>query len=176
MFLSSPVRTMFSLLYRSLTAKHSRAIRSIVACRAYHFKTGDSAELTKTFTADDVLTFSSLCGDKNPLHLDEEYAKTTRFGRCIVHGVLINGLISAVLGTKLPGPGAIFVSQDIKFPAPLYVNESVTAAVEILDIRKSVVVCSTMCTATGTTKVVMSGKVYLMVPKDENKPTTDKTS
>ncbi|XP_066291716.1 hydroxyacyl-thioester dehydratase type 2, mitochondrial-like [Branchiostoma lanceolatum] len=167
---------MLRLLYKSLTTKHSTCIRSTVTNRRYHFKTGDSAELTKTFSADDVLTFSSLCGDTNPLHLDEEYAKTTRFGRCIVHGVLINGLISAVLGTKLPGPGAIFMSQDIKFPAPLYVNESVTAAVEILDIRKSVVVCSTTCTATGTSKVVMSGKVYLMVPKDENKPTADESS
>ncbi|KAI8507576.1 hydroxyacyl-thioester dehydratase htd2 [Branchiostoma belcheri] len=166
---------MLRLLHRTWTTKRSKRIQNVASGR-YHFKAGDSAELTKTFTADDVLTFASLCGDKNPLHLDEEYAKTTRFGRCIVHGVLINGLISAVLGTKLPGPGAIFVSQDIKFPAPLYVNESVTAAVEILDIRKSIVVCSTTCTATDTTKVVMSGKVFLMVPKDGHKLAPDEKS
>ncbi|XP_071963014.1 hydroxyacyl-thioester dehydratase type 2, mitochondrial-like [Antedon mediterranea] len=129
------------------------------------FKVGDMAQLSKVFSAKDVSTFSDLTLDYNPLHLDEEYAKTTRFGRCVVHGVLMNGLISGVLGTKLPGKGTIFVSQSIRFPAPLFVGEPVTAKVEILKIDRSKVTCSTICVATDRNKVVMDGTVDLFVPR-----------
>ncbi|MBU0511602.1 MAG: MaoC family dehydratase, partial [Chloroflexi bacterium] len=72
-------------------------------------KIGDSASTTKTFTDSDVRTFAEISGDKNPIHLDEEYAVQTRFGRRLVHGILTSGMISALLGMQLPGPGSIYI-------------------------------------------------------------------
>jgi len=82
-------------------------------------KIGDSASLTKTFNEKDVLTFANISGDYNPIHVDAEFAATTRFEHQIVHGMLIAGMISAVLGMQLPGPGCIYLKQDLKFRAPV---------------------------------------------------------
>ncbi|XP_033110905.1 hydroxyacyl-thioester dehydratase type 2, mitochondrial-like [Anneissia japonica] len=156
---------MFSLrLARHLNKSTGLIFGSGLRCIS-SFQVGDTAELSKVFSAEDVRTFSELSLDYNPLHLDEEYAKTSRFGRCVVHGVLMNGLISGVLGTKLPGNGSIFISQSINFPAPLFVGEPVTAKVEILKIDRSRVTCSTVCIATERDKVVMDGTVELFVPR-----------
>lgn len=97
---------------------------------------GDSASLTRVFTAADVEAFARLSGDDNPLHLDAAYAATTRFGRPIVHGALLGGLISALLGTRLPGPGTIYLSQSASFRAPAYVGESVTAGVQVEEVNE----------------------------------------
>ncbi|CAH1791825.1 unnamed protein product [Owenia fusiformis] len=126
---------------------------------------GETAEITKTFTAEDVRLFSEISEDRNPVHLDTEYAKTSQFGRCIVHGVLSNGLISSVLGNKLPGFGTIFISQQIEFPNPLYVGEAVTAKVEVLEIRKRLVTFQTICFKPDDKKVVLQGTAKILLPK-----------
>jgi 3-hydroxybutyryl-CoA dehydratase len=97
------------------------------------FYLGEEAAIERTFTKDDVEQFAYLTNDVNPVHLDPEYAKSTRFGTCIVHGALVASLLSAVLGNQLPGPGAIYISQELKFLAPVYVGEKLKARVEVID-------------------------------------------
>ena len=95
---------------------------------------GEIAEFTKTFTEKDVCLFADATSDFNPVHLDKRYAEKSIFGARVVHGMLTAGLISAVLGNKLPGQGAIYVKQDIKFLAPVFIGDTVTARVEIVEI------------------------------------------
>ncbi len=94
---------------------------------------GDAAELTRVAGAGDVAEFVDSIGDHNPIHHDYEYAATTRFKKPIVPGMWTAGLISAVLGTKLPGPGSIYVSQQITFTRPVYVGDAITARVEVVE-------------------------------------------
>lgn len=101
-----------------------------------NMKIGDRASITKTISDDSIRICAELMGDYNPLHLDDEFAIQTRFGRRIAHGVLPMGLISAVLGTKLPGAGTIYLSQEINFLAPVYPGDEITATVEIIKIKK----------------------------------------
>ena len=95
---------------------------------------GMEARFAHTLTADDIAAFARVSGDFNPVHLDEAYAAATPFKRCIAHGILTASYISAVLGTKLPGPGCVYVSQTLTFKAPVYVGEEVIATVKITDL------------------------------------------
>ncbi|HEX9412005.1 MAG TPA: MaoC family dehydratase [Ktedonobacterales bacterium] len=109
---------------------------------------GTRATITRTITDDDVRHFARLTGDTNPVHLDSDYAATTRFGEPIVHGILTAGLISAVIGTQLPGLGAIYLKQALKFVAPVRHGDTITASAEVVDIRpdKRILTLRTECT------------------------------
>lgn len=127
---------------------------------------GEQAELSKTFSDEDVRAFARISGDSNPVHLDDEYAAGTRFKRRIAHGMLTAGLISAVLGTKLPGPGSIYLSQTLNFRAPVYIGDTITARVTVKAVRedKPIVTLETIClNQQGTT--VLEGEAVLLVPE-----------
>lgn len=125
---------------------------------------GQTATLSKTITEADILMYSAVSLDTNPLHLDEEIASHSRFGGRIAHGMLSAGLISALLGTRLPGPGSIYVRQSLAFKAPVRIGHTVKAIVEITDLnlpRKSVTL-RTRCLVKED--VVIDGEAVVMVP------------
>jgi len=109
---------------------------------------GQKASFTKTVSESDVYLFAGITGDINPIHINREYAKNTIFKDRIAHGMFSAGLISAVLGVQLPGPGSIYSSQTLKFLAPVYFGDTITATVEITDIvaEKGKVILRTTCT------------------------------
>jgi len=125
---------------------------------------GMKASLSRTFGEEEVETFARITGDANPAHLDEEFAATTVFGRRVVHGMLTASLISAVLGTRLPGKGAIYVSQSIQFRAPVFIGDTVTAEVEVtsVDARRRRVTLATRCLVGD--KVVLRGEAVVLAP------------
>lgn len=98
------------------------------------FRVGDSATFSKTITEADVLLFAAVSGDNYPLHVDEEYAKTTRFGRRAVHGMLSASLISTVVGLVLQKPGGIYVEQDLRFRRPVFLGDTLTATAEVIEL------------------------------------------
>jgi 3-hydroxybutyryl-CoA dehydratase len=132
------------------------------------FKVGDSAEMSKTINEEDVRAFAELTGDHNPVHLDEEYAAGTRFGRRIAHGMFGASLISAVLANELPGRGTVYLSQALKFTAPVFLGDTVTARVTVKHLRedKPVVTLETVCTNQRGERVV-EGEAVVLVPKAE---------
>ncbi len=123
---------------------------------------GMSSEIGKTITEADIILFSGVSTDVNAVHLNDEYAKTTMFGGRIAHGMLTATLISAVLGNRLPGPGVIYLSQSLKFKAPVRPGDTVTAKVTVKEVllEKGRVVIDTVCTVGG--KVVIDGEAVLM--------------
>ena len=98
------------------------------------YKVGDFAETQRVITEEDVFLFAGITGDRNPLHTSKEFAAKTRFGERIAHGMLTAGLISAVLGMKLPGPGCIYLSQTLQFLGPAKIGDEITARVEVLEV------------------------------------------
>ncbi|MEH6650634.1 MAG: MaoC family dehydratase [Motiliproteus sp.] len=124
---------------------------------------GMSASCAKTVSESDVYTFAGITGDNNPIHVNSEYAASTMFKERIVHGMFSAGLISAVLGTKLPGPGAIYIDQTLKFKAPVKIGDTLTATATVTEIntKRRRVVLSTVCTVSGNT--VATGSATLMV-------------
>jgi 3-hydroxybutyryl-CoA dehydratase len=125
---------------------------------------GQTASLSKTITEADILLFSAVSMDTNPVHLDAEIAKSSVFGERIAHGMLSAGLISAVLGTRLPGPGTIYLNQSLRFRAPVKIGATVTATAEVtaLDAAKKRATLKTTCTVAG--KVVIEGEALVQVP------------
>lgn len=128
------------------------------------FKIGDKASVSKIFTDEDVLAFSNLSLDKNPIHLDQSFAEKSVFGRKIVHGMLVASLFSGLLGMKLPGEGSIYLGQSLSFTAPIYIDERVTATVEVIKIRpdKPIVTLRTFC-VNSEGLVVIEGEAVVKV-------------
>ena len=124
-------------------------------------KLGDHASLSKTITPADVAEFARITLDTNPLHLDEEFAKQTRFGGRIVHGMLGASLISAVIGTKLGGP--IYLDQTLKFLKPIRMGETLTATAEVIAVRqdKNIVTLKTSVTNEHGTEVIVGEATVL---------------
>lgn len=129
-------------------------------------KVGDFAELAKTVTESDVYLYAGITGDFNPAHLNQAYAEKTRFKTRIAHGMLTAGLISAVLGTRLPGPGSIYLKQSLAFLAPVRFGDTITARVEVasLDVEKNRARFRTTC-VNQEGKTVLDGEAELMPPK-----------
>ncbi len=98
------------------------------------YNIGDSAEMSKVFTEEDIFLFAGITGDRNPVHISKEFAAGTRFKERIAHGMLTAGLISAVIGMKLPGPGCMYLSQKLDFLAPVRIGDEITARVEVVEV------------------------------------------
>ncbi|WP_374440190.1 MaoC family dehydratase [Stella sp.] len=125
---------------------------------------GMSARIQRTVTEADILLFAGVSGDTNPLHLNEAYAQGTMFRGRIAHGILTASLISAVFGTMLPGPGAVYVTQNLRFKAPVRAGDTVDTRVTVAEIdpaRKRVVM---QATCRVGERVVVDGDAILMVP------------
>jgi 3-hydroxybutyryl-CoA dehydratase len=132
----------------------------------HELKVGDSAQWSKTVTEADINDLAKVIGDFNPIHIDQVYAEKTRFKGRIAHGVLSIGFISNVLGNILPGPGTIYLSQEVKFLAPVRIGDAVTARVEVIEIvsEKNRVKFKTTCT-NQEGKEVVNGIAWIMPPK-----------
>jgi 3-hydroxybutyryl-CoA dehydratase len=127
---------------------------------------GQSAEFVKTVSSEDVILFAEITGDFNPVHLDEAAAAKSLFGGRIAHGMLTAGLISATLAGKLPGPGSVYLSQSLRFTAPVRIGDTVTTRVEVteLNLPKRRVKLSTVC-RNQKGDVVVDGEATILVPE-----------
>ena len=129
-------------------------------------RAGDFAEFAKTVTEADIILYAGITGDLNPAHINEEYAKNTFFKTRIAHGMLCAGFISAAIGTGLPGPGTIYIRQELDFKAPVHIGDTITARVEVSEINteKNRVVLKTSCTNQGG-GLVIDGQALVSPPK-----------
>src|SRR3954447_26164458 len=125
---------------------------------------GQTDSLGKTITEADVLLYAAVSTDTNPIHIDAEAAKQSIFGERIAHGMLSAGLISALLGTRLPGPGTLYMRQSLRFAAPVKIGDTVTATVEVtaLNPDKKRATLKTVCTVRD--EMVIEGEAYMQVP------------
>lgn len=131
---------------------------------------GDFAEFSKTIAETDIYLFAGLTGDLNPAHIDEEYARNTFFKTRIAHGVLQAGFISAAIGMQLPGPGTIYIRQELNFLAPVHIGDTITARVEVSEINqeKNRVILKTTC-RNQNRETVLDGQALVSPPKAPKK-------
>lgn len=142
------------------------SLEKIQGYKLEELSVGMSTVYSRTITDTDLRNFSGVSGDTNPMHINEEYAKSTVFNKCIVHGFLTSSLLSTVIGTKLPGPGCIYVSQTLKFKAPVFVGDTVYAEAEVIEIipEKRRVKLKTQCSVKN--HVVLDGEAIVQIPKE----------
>ena len=126
---------------------------------------GMVAKYTQTVTDSDIKSFAGISGDRNPVHMDEVYASNSRFRKRIAHGLMTASYFSALFGTKIPGEGCVYVSQNLRFKRPVYIDDCVEASVEVtyVDMEKRRVFFKTCCKVAG--KVVTEGEAEIYVPK-----------
>jgi 3-hydroxybutyryl-CoA dehydratase len=124
---------------------------------------GQQASLMRTVMNEDVHLFAALSGDTNPIHISEAFAASTKFGQRIAHGMFTASLVSAILGTRLPGPGAVYLSQTIRFLAPVRIGDVVTATVEVVELvparRRVRLFCECLCDG----RAVLEGEAWVAV-------------
>lgn len=127
---------------------------------------GDAAELTRSVTAGTIREFVEATGDDNPLHSDPAFAATTRFGEVIAPGILTGGLVSAVIGTRLPGPGTVYLSQTFRFLRPVRIGDTIRARVEVMEVlpERNRVALRTAC-VNQAGEIVIEGEAWVMPPK-----------
>lgn len=127
---------------------------------------GDSAQFTKTVSESDIYLYSGISGDLNPAHINHEYASNTFFKARIAHGMLSAGFISAVIGMQLPGPGTIYREQHLKFLAPVYIGDTISASVEVLEIdpERKIITLATRC-YNQEKKLVVDGTAVVSPPR-----------
>ena len=125
---------------------------------------GMSASYSQTITDADIKSYAGISGDNNPVHMDEDYAGKSRYKRRIAHGLFSAGFFSALFGTKLPGPGCVYVSQTLNFKRPVYMDDTLVATVVVVDIDKEKrrVFFDTECKVKG--KTVVSGRAEIFIP------------
>ena len=125
---------------------------------------GMNVSYSQTITDADVKAFSGISGDRNPIHLDEQYAENSRYKKRIAHGLMTASYFSALFGTKIPGEGCVYVSQSLNFKRPVYIGDTVVATVEVIsvDLAKKRVFFRTTCKVKN--KVVTDGEAELFVP------------
>lgn len=136
---------------------------------AGELKIGDKASRSKTIAESDVYLFAGITGDLNPAHINRVYAEQTYFKKPIAHGLLVAGFISAVIAMELPGPGTIYMKQELKFTAPVYIGDTITATVEVMeiDVGKNRLILHTVCT-NQRDDVVIDGEALVSPPKESN--------
>lgn len=127
-------------------------------------KIGMTVSFSQTITDADIKSFAAISGDKNPVHIDENYASTSRYKKRIAHGFLTASFFSALFGTKLPGEGCVYVSQLLKFKRPVYIDDTVTAIIEVtsINIEKRRVFFNTTCKVKN--KIVTDGEAEIYIP------------
>jgi 3-hydroxybutyryl-CoA dehydratase len=125
---------------------------------------GQEASLSNTVSGANIVAFAEISGDRNPVHLDADYAATTMFKERIAHGMLSAAYISAVFGMKLPGPGAIYMSQTLKFKAPVKIGDTVVTTVKVAELMPEKRRARFECVCTVNDKPVVEGEAMLMVP------------
>ncbi|MFK3818845.1 MaoC family dehydratase [Pseudomonas sp. NPDC089407] len=125
---------------------------------------GMTVSYSQTITDADIKAFAGLSGDHNPVHVNAEYAEASRFGRRIAHGLMSAGFFSALFGTRLPGPGCVYVSQTLNFKRPVYIDDTVVATVTVtgVDLKSNRVTFDTLCKVKG--KVVIAGAAEIYIP------------
>lgn len=134
-----------------------------------NLKVGDEASMTKTITAKEINAFADLVGDHNPIHVDPEFAANTPFKKCIAHGMLGTSLVSTVLATKLPGPGTIYLSQNVQFKKPVFVDDTITVSVKVKEIREDKPIVTLESTAVNQRgEIVINGEAVVLKPRENN--------
>lgn len=134
------------------------------------YTVGETAEFSKTISESDVYLFAGITGDMNPIHIDEIEAAQCFAKKRIVHGALVSGMVSTVIGMKLPGPGTIYMEQDSKFIKPVYIGDTVKAAVEVQEVlneKKGILKLNTVV-SNQDNETVLTGFAVVMIPRGEN--------